>query len=174
MNVVTKHANRDKIYEIAAFLDSCWKSEYRGIVADDYLDSMSSDERHKALLKRFDKNASDFLIMTKDDSLIGAAVFGKSFIEGFESGGEISAIYLHKDYIGKGYGHKLFTEIERILTEKCYPYFILDVLKNNTRAFEFYAKHGYEKVAERSFKMGEQDYPIVIMQKYFKGDIYYV
>jgi len=165
MNVVTKHVKRDEIYEIAVFLDSCWKSEYRGIVADDYLDSMSSDERHRALLKRFDTNASDFLIMTENDCLIGAAVFGKSFIEGFESGGEISAIYLHKDYIGKGYGHKLFAEIERLLAEKFYPFFILDVLKNNTRAFEFYTKHGYENVAERSFKMGEKDYPIVILQK---------
>ncbi|MCL2109580.1 MAG: GNAT family N-acetyltransferase [Oscillospiraceae bacterium] len=165
MNVIIKHAKRDEIHEIAVFLDTCWKSEYRGIVADDYLDSMSSDERHKALIKRFDENASDFLIMTENNRLIGAAVFGKSFIEGFESGGEISAIYLHKHYIGKGYGHKLFAEIERLLAEKFYPYFILDVLKNNTRAFEFYTKHGYEKVAERWFEMGGKDYPILIMRK---------
>ena len=157
----TQSAGRDDIWGIAVFLDACWKSEYRGIVSDDHLDSMLVDERYNGLLERFDENASDFLTMTDKNRIIGAAVFGKSFTDGYEDDGEIAAIYLHKDYIGKGYGHSLFVKIEQTLRNKGYTHFILDVLEGNARATRFYLKHGYENVDNRIIRLVENDYPLL-------------
>jgi len=156
---------RNEIFEIAAFLDACWKAEYRGIVAPDFLGGLSVDKRHEMLLTRFDEGTSAFLIMRDGERMIGASVFGKSFTEGYPEDGEISAVYLHHDYIGKGYGHTLFTRIERELTAKGYSHFVLDVLSANTRAVSFYEKHDYEKVDERSITLGEQTYPLTVFRK---------
>ena len=159
------YAARDEIFEIAAFLDACWKAEYRGIIAPDFLDDLSVDERYEKLLTRFNEGASTFLIMRNGERMIGASVCGKSLTEGYPEDGEISAIYLHHDYIGKGYGHALFTKIERELTAKGYSHFALDVLSANTRAVLFYEKHGYEKVDDRSITLGAQDYPLTVFRK---------
>ena len=163
--VQIRYAERDELKEIAAFLHECWQEEYRQIVSDDFLDTMSIAERHERLLKRFDENTSDFMVMHDEGRLIGASVFGKSFTEGFEDDGEISAIYLNHGYIGKGYGHTLFTRIERELAAKGYDYLVLDLLKGNTQALKFYLDHGYENVADRHVRLGENDYPLVVLRK---------
>ena len=164
-NVEIKRAERDELYGVAVFLDECWKSEYRQIISDDYLDSIAADERYERLLERYDNGLSEFLIMTLDNNLIGVSVFGKSVIEHYENDGEISAIYLHHNYIGKGYGHFLFSEIEKTLHEKGFDYFILDVLSENKRALKFYLRHDYKVVDERLIKLGDTEYPLVVMRK---------
>jgi len=116
--------------EVAAFLNECWKAEYSQIVAPDFLGDLSVDERHEMLLARFDEGTSAFLIMRDSERMIGASVFGKSFIEGYSDDGEISAIYLHHNYIGKGHGHTLFAKIEQELSIKGYSHFVLDVLSS--------------------------------------------
>ena len=158
-------AGRDDVYRIATFLDDCWKTAYRGIISDTYLDSLPIKERNEGRLKRFDEGGADFLMMFDDDKLIGAAVFGKSFTEGYEEDGEVSAIYLREDYIGKGYGHKLYMSIEQSLAAKRFHNYVLDVLKDNVRAIRFYQAHGYEIVDERSILLGDTDYPLVVMRK---------
>jgi len=103
--------------------------------------------------------------MYDKDKLIGASVFGKSFTDGYPDDGEISAIYLQHDYIGKGHGHALFTKIEEALSAKKYTHFVLDVLSENIRAVSFYQKHGYETVDDRSIKLGDRDYPLTVFRK---------
>lgn len=159
------YAKRDEILEIAAFLNACWKAEYSRIVESDFLDDLSVDERHKLLLTRFDEGNSVFLIMRDGERMVGASVFGKSFTEGYPDDGEVSAIYLHHDYIGKGHGYALFKRIERELVVKGYSYFVLDVLSGNLRAVSFYKKHGYEKVNDRDIKLGARVYPLTVFRK---------
>jgi len=159
------YATRDEIVEIAAFLDACWKAEYRVIIAPDFLGDLSVDERHELLSARFDEGVSTFLIMRDGERMIGASASGKSFTEGYPDDGEISAIYLRHDYIGKGYGHTLFIKIERELAAKGYSHFVLDVLSANTRAVSFYEKHGYEKVDKRTITLGAHDYPLTVFRK---------
>jgi len=160
-----KQAGRDDLQDVAAFLDDCWQAEYRQIVSDDYLDTLSVDKRHKRLLARYDEGVSDFLMMMYSDKLIGVAVFGKSFVEGYEEDGEISAIYLHRDYIGKGLGHALFSKTEQRLAAKGYSHFVLDVLSANARAVSFYEKHDYTKEDDRSIKLGECEYPLTVFRR---------
>ena len=77
------YAKRDELFELAAFLDACWKAEYSGIITQDFLSDMSVDERHEKLLTRFDEGISALLIMRDGGEMIGASVFGKSFTEGY-------------------------------------------------------------------------------------------
>ena len=160
-----RQAGRDELYNIAVFLDDCWRQVYRHIISDEFLDSMSSDERHNSFIKRYDDGTSDFVMIFDNESLVGAAVYGKSFTEGYETDGEISAIYLRKDYIGKGYGHNSIVRIEQALRDKGYTHFVLDVLSENTRALNFYLKHDYIKVADRTIRLGYKEYPLTVLRK---------
>jgi ribosomal protein S18 acetylase RimI-like enzyme len=77
--------------------------------------------------------------------LISAAVFGKSFTEGYEEDGEISAIYLREDYIGRGYGHRLYVDVEQVLAAKGYANYVLDVLSENQQAIQFYLSQCFNR-----------------------------
>lgn len=160
-----RHAGRDELRTCAVFLDDCWRDAYRHILPEEYLRNMSPERRHENFIKQYDTDSAEFLVMTDDERLIGVAVYGKSITEGFEDDGEISAIYLHKDYIGKGYGHDLFVKTEQLLGDKGYTHFVVDVFTDNKRAVEFYIKHGYDKVAERTIRLGENDYPLLVLRK---------
>ena len=164
-NMKIEYAKRDDIYDIAAFLNECWRTEYRNIISDDYLDTMTVEKRHNGLLAAFDEGRSDFLIARDEGRIIGVAVFGKSLTEGYGDDGEISAIYMREDYIGKGFGHKLFTRVEQALAAKGYSHFVVDLLAGNTRAYEFYLAHGYEVVADNTIKLGEANYALYVMRK---------
>ena len=162
---VIHKATRDDLETIAEFLDECWRFSYRDIITDESLDKMQVPERHRRLLERYDAAASDFLMMLDGDLLIGVAAFGEPTIEGYKDDGEVTAIYLQKDYIGRGYGHFLLTEIEQALAAKGYADYVLDVLQANTQAIRFYQAHGYEKVAESTFTLGDTEYPLDVMRK---------
>jgi len=164
-DVEIRYAGRDELYDVAVFLHECWQAEYQELITKDFLDSMTVEDRHKGILNRFDLKESDFLIMFDGDKLIGASAFGKSFTEGYESDGEVSAIYLRHDYIGKGYGHILFVKIEEALIAKGHEYLVLDLLSGNERALKFYIDHNYEKVADTQFRFGEIDYPLIVLRK---------
>jgi len=70
MNI--RQANSDNLYDIAVFLDDCWREVYRNIVSDDFLDAMLDEERHKAFVKRYDEGSPEFLMMLDKDRLMGA------------------------------------------------------------------------------------------------------
>jgi len=160
-----RYAERGDIYDVAAFLHDSWQAEYRQIVKDDYLDTMSVDERYKGLLIRYDGKASEFFMMFDGEKLIGVAVFGDSFTKGYEDDGEISAIYVHHDYIGEGHGRRLISRAEAALREKGFANLVLDLLAGNERALRFYQAGGYRKMADRTIRLGENDYPISVMRK---------
>ena len=163
--VQIRRAGRDEIYQIAAFLDECWRTSYRRIISDDFLDTMSVKSRYRILVRRFDEGASDFLMMLDGNDLIGSAIFGKSFTAGFEGDGEVSALYLRGDYVGKGYGHVLYMKIEQGLLARGFRSLVLDVLTGNVRAVRFYLAHGFKQTDERYIRLGGVDYPLVVMRK---------
>ena len=160
-----RNAQLDDVYQIAAFLDDCWKVSYRNILSDEYLDGLNVKARYAVLHKRYTKGFSDFQMMHMGTKLIGIAIFGKSFTEGYEDDGEISALYLIEDYIGNGFGHHFLKLIEQALKKKRYRSYILDVLTENARAIRFYQAHGYIIVDNRSIRLNNSDYPLTIMRK---------
>jgi ribosomal protein S18 acetylase RimI-like enzyme len=165
---------REQIPLVAEFLDRCWKAEYRGIVDSVFLDSMVLSERTDGLLERFDSNASGFLLAAEDDAIIGVAVFGKSFTEGYADDGEVSAIYLEAAHIGTGLGSRLLAAAEAQLVSMGYVNLVLDVLADNRRAIRFYQKHGYEQVRDTEIELGGKAYPLVVMRKELSRESYEV
>jgi ribosomal protein S18 acetylase RimI-like enzyme len=131
---------------------------------------MDLSERTGGLLDRYDNGASRFLIATEAGAIIGAAVFGKSFTEGYAGDGEVSAIYLDTEHIGTGLGGRLLAAAEAQLASMGYTNLVLDVLAGNSRAIAFYRKHGYGEVRNTEIELGGKTYPLVVMRKELHGE----
>jgi ribosomal protein S18 acetylase RimI-like enzyme len=168
--MLTEYAKREEIPEIAAFIDSTWRAAYINILAPEYLVSMRVEERIKGLLERFDSNHSQFLRMRDDNGIAGVAVFGKSITDDYRDDGEVSALYLRLDCIGKGYGHALLVKAETALAKMGYKSLVLDVFTGNGRAVNFYKAHGYKQIDEKWIEFGGKEYPYTVFRKKNEDD----
>jgi len=157
-----RYARRGDLKEAAAFLNDSWRWAYKDILDADFLAGLSDEERHKKLRKGFKNGRKPLLLFNAEKELLGFCGFGKSHTEGYPEDGEISAIYVREDAVGKGYGHALLTRAEEELRAQGYQYLVLDVLSQNARAIAFYRAHGYVKTGDREFKCGGREYPWIL------------
>jgi len=162
--MIIRQAKREELREVAAFLNASWRSAYRHIFDPEYLAGLEDEARHQRWLENYDKGARPVLLFDHDE-LLGVCDFGPSQTPGYPDDGEVSAIYIREDAIGKGCGHALLARAEEELRTQGYAYLVLDVLSQNARAIKFYQAHGYTKVGERIFARGDKNYPLDIMRK---------
>ena len=160
-----RYARRKDLKQAAAFLDECWRWAYKDILDADFLAGLSSKERYKRQLASLRKGEKPLLLFDDRGELLGFCRFGKSRTEGYPEDGEITAIYVREDAVGKGYGHALLTRAEEELRTRGHQNLVLDVLSQNARAIEFYRAHGYAKTGDRVFNCGGREYPLDIMRK---------
>ena len=90
-----------------------WKEAYRGIICDQYLDSMTV-EATTARARRFPENT---LVAKDRERVIGFAVYGESRDEDLANAGEIEALYVLSEYYGCGAGFRLMNEAVTKLRE---------------------------------------------------------
>ena len=113
---------------------TAWKESYRGIVCDQYLDTMTV-EATTARARQFPENT---LIAKDKEKVVGFAVYGPSRDEDLMDAGEIVAIYVLSEYYGRKIGYRLMNEAISRLSE----YKTIFVIKTN-RSLIFF-KHPYQ------------------------------
>jgi len=156
-------ANAEDIPQISLVLATSWKTAYRGIVDDSYLDALTTDHWVDFLTKGLSGDDIFSMVMLEHHEIIGASVISKSDIK---CEAHMVSLYLLPDRIGKGYGHRFYCEIEGELKKKGYSRCVLDVLENNKKAISFYQSHGFVDVGtEATTFLGEREYPYRVMVK---------
>lgn len=145
----------EDIEAIAKILDDNWKSAYRGMIDDDYLDNLNYKDREQRLRSKYVKEKS--LVYVENKEILGFCRLGESR-EGLEDYGEVIALYVKEDEHGKGIGKKLINKAKEILKSKGYNKMILWCLKENKPARGFYKNVGGVLGEERKFKIGDKEY----------------
>lgn len=120
-----------------------WKSAYKGIVAQKYLDGIKMDLWAATFQKWLAEDVFMADILYLDGMAIGCVTYGKSRDEKFLDWGEIVSIYMHPGHYRKGYGQKLFDHALEKLRSQGYTQCYLWVLAANTAARRFYEKNGF-------------------------------
>lgn len=137
--MIRKVNETDDLNKISHIYEESWKSAYKGMLPQDYLDhipeghwveNLTAKERHS-------------LVMIEDDQMIGTSSYAPSRLSRLEGFGEIISIYMLPDYIGKGYGKQLLHETIKCLKEEGYHDLYLWVLEENTHARKFYEHAGF-------------------------------
>lgn len=159
----TRISEIDDIENISLVLALSWKTAYRGIVHDDYLDSLKDNHWVEFLTDGLNNDSIFSMVIENNQEIIGASILGKT-----EKEREVNLIsfYLLPDKIGHGFGHTFYSAIEVELRNRGFLNCVIDVLENNTRAIRFYKSHGFTDVGrEISAALGERNYTCKVFEK---------
>jgi GNAT superfamily N-acetyltransferase len=140
-------ARRDDARPIAEVHVASWRHAYRGLLPDDYLDTLSVEDREASRLAWFaDPPPGSGVPVAEDDAgrVVGFATFVPSRDDDAPEGtGEVPAIYLAPAVVGTGIGRELFAETTAALREAGFTRATLWVLEANASARRFYEKAGW-------------------------------
>ncbi|MFS8159412.1 MAG: N-acetyltransferase family protein [Candidatus Roizmanbacteria bacterium] len=135
-----------------------WQSAYKGLMPDDYLASLSIEqktERWKGILSKPEDNA-DTLVAQADGKIVGFCSVSHCRDEDMSSEiGELWSIYVDKDFSGQGVGSILLDKGLDILREQGYKKATLWVLTTNTKTIKWYESKGWKP--EGKTKMEENN-----------------
>ena len=131
---IRKIKKSDDINAIGKIYEKSWKFAYDEIIPKDYLDSISGD----TWLPHFENKNMNNLVLIENNKFIGTSSYCKSRSKEFNGFGEIVSIYLLPEYMGKGFGKKLFEATLNEFIKLGYKNVFLWMLEENTRARRFY------------------------------------
>lgn len=136
---IRRFRETDNIDEVGRIYALSWKKAYRGILPDDYLDSIS-EKRWSSLLKMKLKH---LLMADEDGQIVGVSTFGATRDNNMNGWGEIISLYMLPSHYRKGIGSKLFSAVVNELVIEGYCKIYLWVLEDNKAARDFYEKNGF-------------------------------
>jgi len=165
---------------IAALHLASWLATYRGICADEFLDSLTAEQfegYHRPRLQASPEEAAKAPFIVACDSqdqstIVGFARGGPTrsksptgdplpaeVIERFSA--ELYAIYVHPDHLGRGVGRLMFNAAARELRSLGHASLCVWVLSANARARRFYERMGGKLAGESQFTLQGASYPEV-------------
>ncbi|MGI6005563.1 MAG: GNAT family N-acetyltransferase [Christensenellales bacterium] len=137
-----------------------WKSAYRGIVPDAYLDALREDFWTSAFSGWFEGGDMKGQMIYEGSRAVGAVVYGPGRDARWSDWGEVVAIYVHPHYQGRGFGTKLLEVAVEDLRSMGYARAYLWVLEENLDGRLFYEANGWDR-AEESCVIQIMNQPLV-------------
>jgi len=163
VSVIIEPLAPERLGELSAFINACWREAYAGILPDEFLAGLTTEGRLPYLESKLSRGLVGALAL--DGAIAGVVMYGPSHFASLPAAGEVNLLYVRPDLIGQGLGHRLLVLAETVLAEQGYPSFVLDVFSANTQAIDFYRRHGYAKVGDNIDQIEGATYPLDIMAK---------
>jgi len=134
-----RKARFSDIQEIALIHVQSWKSAFKGLMPERYINSYTLEDRKTEWLSILDSGSESVIIAEDNDRLVGFLSFSEN----------VNFLYLSKLYLcpsiyGKGVGCLLMKQMESEAQTACIDLIRLYVLDNNQSAMKFYTKQGFE------------------------------
>ncbi|MBM7667298.1 ribosomal protein S18 acetylase RimI-like enzyme [Solibacillus kalamii] len=143
MNI--RKANRGDAPGIAKVHVDSWRTTYKGIIPQNFLDGLSYEQRTKL----WENNISDqtnTIFVAENENIIIGFVTGSTRSTNKEVGAsDLTSIYLLEEWQGQSVGKKLLNQIMTSLLEQGYQKVYVDVLADN-KTKQFYQYYGAEYV----------------------------
>lgn len=143
MSVEIKNATTNDSEILSKIHALSWKTAYKGIIPQEYLDELKEDYWENAFQNWIANNMLTVKLLYENELPIGCIAYGKARDEKFSYWGEIISIYILPDFWRKGYGQKLLETALNDMKNKGFQNCYLWVLRDNIRAREFYEKYGF-------------------------------
>jgi len=142
---IRRYRESDDIDDVSRVYAQSWKTAYRGIVPQDFLDALA-DNRWSPILMN---ETSNLLIAAEGGDIVGAATYCPARDRAFAGWGEIISLYLVPQYWRRGIGTRLLREAMKALHDLGYQKLYLWVLEENRVARTFYEKNGFRLNGDR-------------------------
>ena len=129
----------DSRLEVSRIYEESWKTAYRDIVPQAYLDGIPAGHWAEAL----DRAGWDTLVLTEGERLIGTSSVCASRWPDWAGFGEVVSLYLLPEFMGRGCGKALLAAAVNRLAGQGFQEVLLWVLEENRRARRFYERAGF-------------------------------
>lgn len=131
-------------FDIASISIAGWKFAYKGIMEDEQLKSLDPKKRAKARSNFIKPNTLSTFVCLESGKLVGFVDFAKSRDSDSDGKtGEVWAIYVLPEFIGKNIGKKLFSMSLHELAKNGCKEATVWVLRDNKIARDFYKRQGF-------------------------------
>ncbi|PEW26269.1 GNAT family N-acetyltransferase [Bacillus cereus] len=148
MGIHIRRAIKDDIPGIAKVNVDSWKTTYKGIFADEFLENITYEQREKQwenIFQQEDKSQYRFVAETLDGIIIGFIDGGVERSGAYNCDGELYAIYLLQSYQGMKIGQQLFQALLSECINNDMQSLLVWVVTNNPSK-KFYEKFNPEKI----------------------------
>lgn len=136
---------------VANLVKRGWQTAYKGLIDQEFLDSMNENEMTKKWTSNiFSQNKDDNIyVYEENNKILGIIRFGKANDEEKINDAEIYVLYVEPKLKRNGIGSKLFNYAENYFIENNFKKLIIWCLKGNEPSIKFYKKMGGKIFAER-------------------------
>ncbi|MBY0757781.1 GNAT family N-acetyltransferase [Sellimonas caecigallum] len=159
--IVIRNMEEKDIEGVAEVHVSSWKTAYRGIVQDRYLDAMKKEEKIVSYKKKQMDVREKFLVAEQNGEIVGFCRYADDnrFSENMSDiDCEIVALYVSPDKMYHGIGTKLFqAAVETFICQKKHK-MIIWCLRENKSSKRFYEKMGGKMQREKKVCIGDKSY----------------
>jgi len=138
---------------IAAVHVESWRETYVGLVAQDYLDSLSVEKRTERWVNSLSQKEETVFVAEADKKIVGFISGGNPQMPELGFDAELYALYLLKSHQKKGFGMELFESFHRAMTRQKNENFYLWVIDKNP-ATNFYRRMGGSKGQQKTIAIG--------------------
>ncbi len=153
--IFIRKAEKEDVRQIAEILVEDWKTAYRGIIDDAFLDSMSVDNRYGIEINRYQK----YVVATDGNEILGYAWLEMTEDEPADC--EIIALYVRYAKRKNGIGKLLLQHAVRAFQESGKKKMIIWCLKENYESRRFYEKVGGKAFRTGSHPWGGKEYEMI-------------
>ncbi len=143
-----------------------WRTTYKNIVPESYLQQMSYEQRAENWRRGIGKNAL-YVAEDKNGKIVGFATGGKERTGNYDADGELYAIYLLHEVQGQGIGKKLTQAIAQNLKIQGFTSMLVWVLERNPSKV-FYETLGAQPIDTTMIDIGGEKFKEIA---YYWGSI---
>ena len=153
MNYIIRKKEREDCAVVAHVVTVAWNETYRGIVADEFLDSLylNESERAQNSYNSFNENENHQYVLEVDNNIVGFVNVGSSDDSEYDNCGEIHAVYIINGFKGNGFGKKLIETGIKELKNMGYNKMVIGCLDGNP-SNDFYKHIGGKYIKQRIFE----------------------
>jgi ribosomal protein S18 acetylase RimI-like enzyme len=154
--VTVRRAQPEDAAAIARVQVDTWRSTYRGIVPDSYLDGLSyqtSQENWERGVSDPEHRTTVFVADDESAGVVGFAACGAARDTGWGFAGELYAIYLNRNMQRKGMGRSMVLSVAQDLKSRGFDSMLVWVLEDNPYK-RFYESIGGRLLGAKEITMG--------------------
>lgn len=138
-----------------------WRTNYRGIIDDKYLDELSYDEVEKFCIRMLTEDEATvccYVAATRSGEIIGYAAGGPERFGDPDYQGELYTIYIRQKYQRSGTGLRLVQSVIKSLLQSNFRSMKVWALSANQTARRFYEYLGGKELRSQLIEIGGIDY----------------
>ncbi len=133
-----------------------WRTAYRGVIADEFLDAMSEDDRTNRWLEILQRpEHATFVAEIEGHGIVGFANGGPEREGRQDYRGELCGLYVLSEWQGQGIGRQLVATFASWLLDSGFDTMLVWTLADNPFR-RFYERLGGKLIAEKDIEIGEQ------------------